>query len=74
MVQDMDDVMFGRPELLFRCKFRPRATFDNESSDDGDEVFELPPIFFSAFERTNLSPRNPRQRDRGIIQLYEPGP
>lgn len=47
IVQDMDDVMFGRPELLFRCKFRPRTTFgEEESSDEGDEVFELPLIFF----------------------------
>ena len=47
IVQDMDDVMFGRPELLFRCKFRPRTTFgEEESSDEGDKVFELPLIFF----------------------------
>ncbi len=58
IVQDMDDVMFGRPELLFRCKFHPRTTFgEEESSDEGDEVFELPLIFFRRLSEPTFLPR-----------------
>ena len=69
MVRDMEDVMFGRPELLFKCKFRPYGAKKEDNLD-----FELPLVFFSAFERTNLTPDNPMQRQEAVIQLYEPGP
>mgnify|MGYP003345460249 CR=1 FL=1 len=37
-------------------------------------IFEVPIVFFSAFERVNLTPDKPMQRLLDIQQLYEPGP
>ena len=59
--------MFGRPELMFTVKLRPHMS-------EADEIFEVPLIFFAAFERIRPDPRDEMQRVEGIIQLYEPGP
>ncbi len=60
----MDDVMFGRAELLFTIRLKRR----------NGEVFEIPLIFFSAFERVQLESDNEMHKMGDIIQLYEPGP
>ncbi len=65
--QDMDSVMFGRPELMFKVKLKPHGEIRDES-------MELPLIFFSAFERVALDPDDKMHRMGNIIQLYEPGP
>ena len=60
--------MFGRPELLFNVKLRPYGS-EGDTSD-----FEIPLVYFSAFERTKLTPRNPMQSELGCIPLYGSGP
>ena len=65
--QDMDSVMFGRPELMFKVKLKPYG-------EVRDESIELPLIFFSAFERVALESDDKMHRMGNIIQLYEPGP
>ena len=60
--------MFARAELLFEVELRPIGATSTA------EHFRIPLVFFSAFERTNLTPDNPMQRHGDIIQLYEPGP
>jgi hypothetical protein len=56
--------MFGRAELLFTIRLKRR----------NGEVFEIPLIFFSAFERVQLESDNEMHKMGDIIQLYEPGP
>ena len=65
--QNMEKVMFGRPELMFTVKLRPFMS-------EAHEIFEVPLIFFAAFERIRPDPRNEMQCVEGIIQLYKPGP
>ena len=67
MIRDMDHVMFGRPELIFKVKLK--AYNDVES-----HTHEIPLIFFSALERVQLDPADEMHRLGDIIQLYEPGP
>ena len=64
---DKGDIMFGRPELMGKIKLRP---IGGTEADD----FEVPIVFFSAFERVALTPDKPMQRLMETIQLYEPGP
>jgi len=64
--QNMEKVMFGRPELMF-VKLWPFMS-------EAHEIFEIPLIFFAAFERIRLDPRNEMPCVEGIIQLYKPGP
>ena len=68
-VENEKDILFGRPELLGQIKLRPIGATE---ADDAD--FEVPIVFFSAFERVNLTPDKPMQRILDIQQLYEPGP
>ena len=56
--------MFGRPELLFTIKIRKFS----------GEIFEIPLVFFSAFERVVLETDDQMHQMGDIIQLYEPGP
>ena len=67
-VENEEDILFGRPELLGQIKLRPIGATE---ADDAD--FEVPIVFFSAFERVNLTPDKPMQRILDIQQLYEPG-
>ena len=55
--------MFGRAELLFTIKLKRR----------NGEVFEIPLVCFSAFERVQLESDNEMHKMGDIIQLYEPG-
>ena len=65
----MDEVLFGRPVLMFTCEFRPYG-----SRGDADR-FTCNLVYFSAFQRLNLrsEAKNPMQKD-GIVMSYEPGP
>ena len=44
MIRDMDHVMFGRPELIFKVKLKAYNDVENHTH-------EIPLIFFSALER-----------------------
>ena len=63
-LESMDDVMFGRAELLFTMKLKRR----------NGEVFKIPLIQFLSFERVQLESNNEMHKKGDIIQLYEPGP
>ena len=60
IIESMDDVMFGRAELLFTIKLKCR----------NGEVFEIPLVCFSAFERVQLESDNEMHKMGDIIQLY----
>ena len=64
----MDDVMFARAELLFEVELRPIG------ATSAAEHFRIPLVFFSALERTDLTPENPMQWYGKLIQSNEPGP
>ena len=68
-VENEQDILFGRPEQLGQITLRPIGATE---ADDAD--FEVPIVFFSAFERVNLTHDKPMQRILDIQQLYEPGP
>ena len=68
-VENEQDILFGRPEQLGQITLRPIGATE---ADDAD--FEVPIVFFSAFERVNLTPDIPMQRILDIQKLYEPGP
>ena len=68
-VENEKDILFGCPELLGQIRLRPIGATE---ADDAD--FEVPIVFFSAFERVNLTPDKPMQRILETQQLYEPGP
>lgn len=65
--ENLDDVLFARPLLMFTARLRPIGGTPNDE-------FELPLIFYSAFKRTMLTPHNIMQSYLDIVQLYEPGP
>ena len=67
MIRDMDHVMFGRPELIFKVKLKAYNDVENHTH-------EIPLIFFSALERVQLDLADEMHRLGDIIQLYEPGP
>ena len=65
----MDSVLFGRPILMFSCQLRPYRS----KNPDHDFVCNL--VFFSAFERLDLSSEAEKpMQNSGITMLYEPGP
>ena len=67
IIRDMDKVMFGRPELIFKVKLK-------RYNGDKDDILEIPLIFLSAFERVRLDPDDEMHKLGDIIQLYETGP
>ncbi len=67
IIEDMDKVMFGRPQLLFKVKLR-------KYSGNKIDIFEVPLVLFSAFERVQLETDDQMHQMGDIIQLYEPGP
>ena len=73
ILSEMDQVMFGRPILMFSCDFIPLT--DEGIQDRTADGFTCNLVFFSAFEDLELPSEqdNPMQRN-GIKMLYEPGP
>ena len=67
IIEEMDKFKFDRPQLLFKVKLRKYG---------GDEldIFEIPLVLFSAFERDQLETDYQMHQMGDIIQLYEPGP
>ena len=61
--ENLDDVLFARPLLMFTARLRPIGGTPNDE-------FELPLIFYSAFKRTMLTPHNIMQNYLDTIQLY----
>ena len=59
--------MFGRPQLLFKVKLRKYC-------GNKIDIFEVPLVLFSAFERVKLETDDQMHQMGDIIQLYEPGP
>ena len=67
--KNKDEIMFGRPELLGMITLRPIGATPADNAD-----IDVPIVFFSAFERLELTPNKPMQRMLNITQIYEPGP
>ncbi len=68
ILTDMDSVLFGRPILMFSRQFRPYR------SKNADHDFVCNLVFFSAFERLDLSSEAEKpMQNSGITMLYEPG-
>ena len=67
IIEDMDKVMFGRPQLLFEVKL-------SKYGGNKIDIFEVPLELFPAFERVRLETDDQLHQMEDIIQLYEPGP
>ncbi len=64
--RDMDLVMYGRPESIFKVKINPFGEYQ-------DDIFEIPLIFFSIFESVvDLESGNEIHRMGDTIQVYGP--
>jgi hypothetical protein len=75
ILEDMDQVMFGRPELIFKVTLkRYIVAADHSIITSEEDALEIPLIFFSAFERVILDDSDSLHRMGEIILLYEPGP
>ena len=75
LIQDMDQVMFGRPELIFIVTLKRYIVAANHNIITSEEdTLEIPLIFFSAFEQVILDNSDSLHRMGEIIRLYEPGP
>ena len=70
IIQDMSQVTFGRPIMMFTCFFVPVG------GDARLDKFKRNFVFFSAFEDLELDSEagSPMQRMSDIKMLYEPGP
>lgn len=66
MASQLDDVLFGRPQLLFQCRVRPVG-----GSEQDTILCSL--VYFSSFERVKLTEQSATQL-AGIPMYYEPGP
>ena len=75
IIEDMDQVMFGRSELIFKVTLKRYIVAANHSIITSEEdTLEIPFIFFSAFERVILDDSDSLHRMGKIILLYAPGP
>jgi hypothetical protein len=75
IIEDMDQVMFGRPELIFKVTLKRYIVAANHSIITSEEdALEIPLIFFSGFEQVILDDSDSLHRMGEIILLYEPGP
>ena len=72
IVSNMEDVLYGRPILMFSCIFHPCGRPRVDTSAD----FKCKLVFFSAFQDLELESErgNPMQELGGIKLLYKPGP
>ena len=72
IVRNMEDILYGRPILMFSCIFHPCGRPKADASAD----FKCKLVYFSAFQDLVLESErgNPMQDLGGIKMLYEPGP
>ena len=74
IIEDMEQVLFGRPELIFKVTLKRYIVVDNHSIITSEEdTLEIPVIYFSAFERVILDDSDSLHIGE-TIRLYEPGP